>query len=85
MEGAEPETEFVIEPQDTLESITALYEGEIARSRKIVEHSSLDDPSHASKEPLSLRWIMIHMIEETPRHTGHADILRELTDGAIGE
>jgi hypothetical protein len=66
MEGAEPETEFVIEPQDTLESITALYEGEIARSRKIVEHSSLDDPSHAGKEPLSLRWIMIHMIEETP-------------------
>jgi len=81
----EPETEFVIEPQDTVESITAFYEGEIARSREIVEQSSLDELSKAAKEPLNLRWIMIHMIEETARHAGHADILRELTDGAIGQ
>ena len=81
----EPEREFVIEGEDTVESITALYEGEIARSREIVEQSSLDDLSKPAKEPLSLRWIMIHMIEETARHAGHADILRELTDGAIGQ
>ena len=81
----EPEREFVIEREDTVESITALYEGEIARSREIVEQSSLDDLSKPAKEPLSLRWIMIHMIEETARHAGHADILRELTDGAIGQ
>jgi hypothetical protein len=36
-------------------------------------------------KPRSLRWIMVHMIEETARHSGHADILRELTDGAIGQ
>jgi Protein of unknown function (DUF664) len=35
--------------------------------------------------PVSLRWILIHMIEETARHNGHADILRELTDGQTGE
>jgi uncharacterized damage-inducible protein DinB len=81
----EPEADFVIEPQDTVESITALYEGEIARSREIVEQSSLDDLSKATNEPVSLRWVMIHMIEETARHAGHADILRELTDGAIGQ
>ena len=81
----EPEREFVIEREDNVESITALYEGEIARSREIVEQSSLDDLSKPAKEPLSLRWIMIHMIEETARHAGHADILRELTDGAIGQ
>ncbi|MFI8132187.1 DUF664 domain-containing protein [Streptomyces diastaticus] len=33
---------------------------------------------------VSLRWILVHMIEETARHAGHADILRELTDGATG-
>ena len=34
---------------------------------------------------MSLRWIMVHMIEETARHAGHADILRELTDGAVDD
>jgi hypothetical protein len=33
---------------------------------------------------VSLRWIYTHMIEETARHVGHADILRELTDGTTG-
>ena len=34
---------------------------------------------------MSLRWIMVHMIEEYSRHNGHADFLRELIDGAVGE
>ncbi len=33
---------------------------------------------------VSLRWILVHMIEDTARHAGHADILRELTDGSTG-
>jgi uncharacterized damage-inducible protein DinB len=81
-EGA-PESDFVINPSDTIESIIALYQGEIARSREIIERSSLDDLSHEA-DPHTLRWILIHMIEETARHAGHADILRELTDGAVG-
>ena len=36
-------------------------------------------------ESMSLRWIMVHMIEEYARHNGHADFLRELIDGATGE
>jgi Protein of unknown function (DUF664) len=34
---------------------------------------------------MSLRWILIHMIEETARHAGHADLLRESIDGATGD
>jgi hypothetical protein len=34
---------------------------------------------------VSLRWVLIHMIEETARHAGHMDILRELIDGATGD
>jgi hypothetical protein len=49
---------------------------------------SLDDLAQAAlrhDEPrYSLRWILVHMIEETARHNGHADILRELTDGVVG-
>jgi len=34
---------------------------------------------------VSLRWVLIHMIEETARHAGHMDILRELIDGSTGD
>ncbi len=34
---------------------------------------------------VSLRWIMLHMLEETARHNGHADLLRESVDGVTGE
>ncbi len=36
-------------------------------------------------ESVSMRWVLIHMIEETARHAGHLDILRELIDGATGD
>ncbi len=36
-------------------------------------------------EPMSLRWILLHMIEEYARHNGHADMLREAVDGTVGE
>jgi hypothetical protein len=77
--------DFRISPTDTIESIGSLYEQEIARSREIVAGASLDDVSKSKDRPRSKRWIMVHMIEETARHAGHADILRELTDGAIGQ
>jgi len=34
--------------------------------------------------PVSLRWVLMHLLEETARHAGHADILRELIDGSTG-
>jgi uncharacterized damage-inducible protein DinB len=77
--------DFRISTTDTIENIGSLYEQEIARSREIVAGASLDDVSKSKDRLRSLRWIMVHMIEETARHAGHADILRELTDGAIGQ
>jgi hypothetical protein len=38
-----------------------------------------------SGDRYSLRWIMVHMIEEYARHNGHADLLRERIDGAVGD
>ena len=78
--------DFRVSTTDTIESVSALYREEIARSREIVAGASLDDLSkEQNRGPRTLRWIMVHMIEETARHAGHADILRELTDGAIGQ
>ena len=42
------------------------------------------DPKPADR-PVTLRWIVLHMIEEYARHNGHADLLREAVDGATGE
>lgn len=39
----------------------------------------------SDRGPLSLRWVLVHMIEEYARHLGHADLLRERTDGAVGQ
>jgi hypothetical protein len=87
LEGLTKEQAFRVTDNDTIGSISALYEQEIAHSREIVAGASLEDLGKdlGKVKPRSLRWIMVHMIEETARHAGHADILRELTDGAIGQ
>jgi hypothetical protein len=79
--------DFRVGTTDTIESIRALYEQQVARSRAVVAAASLEAMGRGvdKVEPRSLRWIMVHMIDETARHAGHADILRELTDGAIGQ
>lgn len=58
---------------------------ECAASRAAAARHELDDTGLRRGEPCSLRWIYIHMIEEYARHNGHADLIRELVDGAVGD
>lgn len=82
----DPDADFRIEPSETAESVVAFYREQIERARAIVAGSRLNDTVKGkASQPYTLRWILLHMIEETARHAGHADILRELTDGATGE
>ncbi len=59
---------------------------ECARSREIVESHDLEDKgrNRETGRVMSLRWTLVHMIEEYSRHNGHADLLRERIDGAVG-
>lgn len=86
-ESGDMEADFKIEPGETIESIFALYDAHCEESRQVVEAASLDDkavrPRRTGGHP-TLRWIMLHMIEEVARHNGQADILRELIDGKTG-
>ncbi len=70
---------------ETVSSLIKEYEQTCEQSRQTAARFTLDD---AVPEPdmgrVSLRWVYVHMIEETARHVGHADILREHTDGAAG-
>ena len=83
---ADPDADFRIEPNESTASVLAWYEEQVTKSRAIAAASSLDQtakrPDHSD---ITLRWIMVHMIEETARHNGHLDILREQIDGSTGE
>ena len=81
----DPDADFRLEPDETTEGILAFYQEQVARSRAITATASLDDLARRPDREHTLRRIMIHMIEETARHNGHVDILRELIDGATGE
>jgi len=63
------------------------YERQFTRSNEIIADHSLDEagrhPDYRSSAG-SLRWMLLHMIEETARHAGHADIIRELLDSGKG-
>ena len=74
-----------LDPGRAMEDIER-FQRQCAISREIVAVTpSMDEVAAVYKETLSLRWIMVHMIEEYARHNGHADLLRELIDGAVGE
>jgi uncharacterized damage-inducible protein DinB len=88
----DPDADWRIEPGESTADVIALYEGDTTRAREIVAHHSLDDHARLDvkmrRGPATdhtLRWIVTHMIEETARHNGHADIIRELIDGATGQ
>jgi uncharacterized damage-inducible protein DinB len=74
---------------DTPEELTALYEAACGRSRAalatVPDLGTMAVAANRRGEVFSARWILVHMIEETARHNGHLDVLRELTDGATGE
>jgi hypothetical protein len=76
---------FPIAPEDTLAGIVAGYLAECERSRTIVAAADLDEHAHAPDLDFTLRYALAHMIEETGRHAGHLDLLRESIDGAAGE
>lgn len=67
---------------DVAEAFDA-WHTECARSDQIIAGAALDDTEPGDK-PYTLRWIVIHIIEEYARHNGHADLLRQSIDGATG-
>lgn len=79
--------EFRITPDETLAGLVAAYEKECARSRDVAAVLALDDVAAQQRrgKDVSLRWVLMHMVEETARHNGHLDILREQLDGVRGD
>jgi len=83
----DPDADFRVDDADTVAGLLAGYEAECATSRGLV--AAIPDLGYVAQRKVrgkeySLRWILLHMIEETARHNGHLDILREQLDGATG-
>ena len=88
-EGAEPNADMWATPDESRQQIIGLYHRAWAHSDATIEALDLDDIGHVPWWPedrceVTLHRILVHMIAETHRHTGQADIVRELIDGAAG-
>jgi uncharacterized damage-inducible protein DinB len=88
---ADRDWEMTTAVDDSPEWLLQRYDEACERSRAVVAATpALDQEAIAGRRredgaPFTLRWILCHMIEETARHNGHADLLRESIDGVTGE
>ncbi|MEU3369312.1 DinB family protein [Streptomyces sp. NPDC006660] len=87
-EVADWQATFHADPGDSVSDVVSRYRDAVARANDVLDGCA--DPgaplprSHPGRPAPRVRWALTHMIEETGRHAGHADILRELIDGATG-
>lgn len=74
---------------DSLEGLLDQFCTSCERSRRAIASATPDDicatPSQRTGEPINLRWVLVHIIEEYARHCGHADLIREAIDGQTGD
>ena len=81
----DPDADWRPEPGESAQEIVALFLEEAERSRQIAAAADLDAMSALPGVAVSLRWVLLHMLEELARHLGHADLMRERIDGATGD
>ncbi|MEU8028443.1 DinB family protein [Streptomyces sp. NPDC049099] len=85
----EEETGYALAPGRGLDEALDAWRREIARGRELLAERALEDTGRIADGPMagvevSVRWVLLHLIEEYARHNGHADILRERIDGTAG-
>lgn len=82
----DPDAEFRAAADTPMADLVADYKTHCERSREIVAKLDLEaEVPFRDDRKVNVRWVVTHIIEETARHAGHLDLLRELTDGATGE
>ncbi|MET7617588.1 DinB family protein [Streptomyces sp. NPDC005408] len=82
----EDDADMRVEPGESAADIVAFYGRAREAADRAIDELALDDLGTAwFGDAVSMRWVLIHMLEETARHAGHMDILRELLDGATGD
>jgi uncharacterized damage-inducible protein DinB len=82
--AGKPDPSWDLTPEDTPASVVAAYRAEWARAEKALHRLGPDDRTRRRGE-FTVRWVVAHVVQETARHVGHLDVLRELADGEVGE
>ncbi|MGR8007268.1 DinB family protein [Streptomyces hypolithicus] len=78
--------DMVVADGESTADIVAFYGRARAAADSAIADTGLDTLGTSwSGKTVSMRWVLIHMLEDTVRHTGHMDIMRELIDGATGD
>jgi len=77
--------DFHPSPEATMADALAVFQSEAEDADEIYRRAGLDDIERSERGFYSVRWILIHLIEEFARHLGHADLIREAIDGQTGE
>jgi uncharacterized damage-inducible protein DinB len=83
-EVSRSEEEFHPGPELTVEAALSAYRARAAATGAVVRATGLDQPCRLGRRGGDLRWVLLHLIQETARHAGHADATRELLDGTTG-
>jgi uncharacterized damage-inducible protein DinB len=82
----DPDSDMRARPDETTEDVLAFYGRARAAADRAIDELDVEDTGTAwFGETVTMRWVLIHMVEETARHAGHIDILRELIDGMAGD
>lgn len=88
-DDAEPNADMWATAEESREDIVALQQAAAAVADATIDALDLDARGvvpwwHPDRREVTLQQILVHMIAETARHAGHADIVRELVDGSVG-
>lgn len=90
--SVEPDWDWTSAAQDSPDELRSLWTAATDRSRRAVDEAlagggldTLARRPFADGRRASLRWVLVHLVEEYARHNGHADLLREAVDGTTGE
>jgi uncharacterized damage-inducible protein DinB len=82
----DPESDMRIEASESTADLLGLYDRARSAANEVIDATDLDTIGTSwSGAEVSMRWVLIHMLEEVARHAGHMDIVRELIDGATGD
>ncbi|EWM11004.1 DinB family protein [Kutzneria sp. 744] len=83
-ESPDADIDFRLSEQDTPESVVAEYRQQWELSRQALDGKAAGDHSTTDIDK-TVRWLLTHVVQETARHVGHLDVLREFADGTTGE
>ena len=81
----DPDGDFHAPADATLAEAFESYWREIEVADRVIAATDLDTEVDTGRAVLTLRWVLVHMIEEYARHCGHADLVRQAVDGATGD